>query len=60
VTLDNFLKFLEVFSNEERLRDIRWYDMLFEFLKIFWMKKDDMAWEYVTYLHIDRIKINDL
>jgi hypothetical protein len=51
----DFLEFLELFFNGER-----WYDMLLEFLAIFSMKKDYMAWDDVTYLHVKRIKINDL
>jgi hypothetical protein len=30
------------------------------FQKYFSMEKDDMAWNNVAYLHIERIEINDL
>jgi hypothetical protein len=50
-----FLKFLELFVNGER-----WCGMLLKFLIIFSMKKDDIAWEDITYLHVERIEINEL
>jgi hypothetical protein len=34
--------------------------MLLEFLEIFLIEKYDMAWDDVTYLHIEIIEINDL
>jgi hypothetical protein len=40
----DFLKFLELFFNRERWCDIRWFDMLLEFSKIFLLKKYDVAW----------------
>jgi hypothetical protein len=33
--------------------------MLLEFLEIFF-NEEDMAWDDVTYLYIERIEINDL
>jgi hypothetical protein len=55
VAWGDFFEFLELFFNGER-----WCGILLEFLKIFLMEKDDMVWDDVTYLHVERIKINDL
>jgi hypothetical protein len=50
-----FLEFLELFFDEEI-----WCGMLFEFSAIFLIEKDNMTWDDVTYLHVEKIKINDL
>jgi hypothetical protein len=55
VPWDYFLDFLKLFFNWES-----WHGMLLEFLEIFLMEKDDMAWDDVTYLHVKRIEISDL
>jgi hypothetical protein len=60
VTWGDFLVFLELFFNEKRWCGIKWCDMLLEFSEIFSMKKDDMAWDDVAYLHVKIIDINDL
>jgi hypothetical protein len=52
----DFLNFLELIFNGEK-----WCGMLLEFLEIFFNReKDDMTWDDVSYLHLERIKINDL
>jgi hypothetical protein len=43
VAWGDYLKFLELFFNEERWRGIRWCGMFIEFLEIFFKEKDDMA-----------------
>jgi hypothetical protein len=44
-----FLNFLELFFNREMWRDMRWYDMLLEFLELFLMKK--VTWYEVIFLN---------
>jgi hypothetical protein len=50
-----FLNFLELFFNEER-----WHGMLLKFLEIFFNRERWHGKNDVVYLHVERVKINDL